>query len=113
MTHHPVKETARAYNLEPDAYFVGMEIFTPAVDYTNSTVQVCLLAIVISVFGLMRLSPAPLLLVVVNADVMQFVLLEYVRSSRGLLGAPVLYRRQRLRHLRGERCQVPKSSPEN
>lgn len=36
----PVMETARLYNLEPDSYFVGMEIYTPAVDYTNSTVQV-------------------------------------------------------------------------
>eukprot|EP00752_Nemacystus_decipiens_P014689 g13085.t1 len=32
-------ETARGYNLEPDAYFVGIEVFTPAVDYTNTTVQ--------------------------------------------------------------------------
>ena len=33
-------ETAREYELEPDSYFVGAELFTAAVDYTNSTVQV-------------------------------------------------------------------------
>lgn len=33
-------ETAREYDLEPDSFFVGAEIFVPAVDYTNSTVQV-------------------------------------------------------------------------